>query len=143
MHTISVNVVDWCVNRNVKTVHIGNPAGVREKDCGRKHNQRMGQWAFGELRRMLEYKLKRRGIKLIPDEETGTSGTCPECAEYTKQTCRIYKCGKCGYKGSHRDVIGATGILDKSVNGSFTKGRKLPEKVKYLRPKVVTPKKAA
>lgn len=55
----------------------------------------MGQWAFGELRRMLEYKLKRRGIKLIPDEETGTSGTCPECAEYTKQTGRIYKCGKC------------------------------------------------
>ena len=143
MHTISAIVAKWCFKHNVKTIYIGNPEGVRKKDCGKKHNQRMSQWAFGELRRMLEYKLKRHGIKMMSDDERGTSGTCPACGEYTKQTGRTYKCGKCGFTGPHRDVVGASGILDKSINGKFTKGRKLPKKVEYMRPKVVTPKKAA
>lgn len=143
MHTISAIVVKWCLEHNIKTVYIGNPEGVRKKDCGKKHNQRMSQWTFGKLREFLEYKLKRRGIKLISVDERGTSGTCPDCGEYTKQTSRTYKCGKCGFTGQHRDVVGASGILDKSVNGGFTKGRKLPEKVEYARTKVVTPKKAA
>ena len=143
MHAISITVARWCLERNIKTVYIGNPEGIRKKDCGKKHNQRMSQWAFGKLQNLLEYKLKRHGIKLIPVDERGTTGACPECGEYTKQTGRTYKCGKCGFTGQHRDVVGASGILDKSVNGKFTKGRELPEKVEYTRPKVVTPKKAA
>lgn len=143
MHTISAIIAKWCFNHNVKTVYIGNPEGVREKDCGRKHNQRINQWAFGKLHKLLEYKLKRHGIKLVPLDERGTSGTCPVCGVYTKQAGRTYKCGNCGFAGPHRDVAGASGILDKAVNGNFTKGRKLPEKVKYMRPRVVTLKKAA
>ncbi|OAT79480.1 transposase [Desulfotomaculum copahuensis] len=145
LHTISANTARWCLQRNVNTVYIGNPEGVRKKDCGRKHNQRMGQWAFGKLRGLLEYKLKRHGIELIPVDECGTSGTCPVCGEYTKQTGRVYRCGNasCGFTGIHRDVLGASGILDKSVNGGFTKGRKLPVTVDYLRPKVLAPKRAA
>jgi len=143
MHTISAIITKWCLNRKVSTVYIGNPDGVRKKDCGRKHNQRISQWAFGELRKMLEYKLNRHGIKLVSEDERGTSGTCPACAKYTKQAGRTYKCSKCGFTGTHRDVVGASGILDKSVNGKFTKSRKLPKKVEYTRPKVVTPKKAA
>lgn len=143
MHTISAIAARWCLDHNVKTVYIGNPEGVRKKDSGRNHNQRMSQWAFGKLRELLEYKLKRHGIKLVSVDERSTSGTCPECSEYTWQTGRTYKCGKCGFTGQHRDVIGASGILDKSVNDTFTKGRKLPEKVEYTRPKVVTQKKAA
>ena len=139
MHTISAQVATWCSDHNISRVYIGDPSGVREKDCGRKHNQRMSQWPFGELRRMLEYKLKRLGVKLVKIEERGTSGTCPKCAEYTKQTGRIYRCGRCGFTGAHRDVIGASGILDKSVNGKFTRDRRLPERVEYSRPKVLAP----
>jgi putative transposase len=40
-------------------------------------------------------------------------------------------------------MVGASGILDKSVNGKFTKGRKLPEKVEYARLKVLALKKTA
>jgi putative transposase len=36
-------------------------------------------------------------------------------------------------------VIGASGILDKSVNGKFTRDRRLPERVEYSRPKVLAP----
>lgn len=97
------------------------------------------EWPFGKLRGMLEYKLKRLGVKLVKVDERGTSGACPVCAEYTKQNGRIYKCSHCGFTGAHRDVIGASGILDKSANGGFTKGRRLPEQVVYSRPKVLTP----
>lgn len=145
LHTISVNAARWCLQRNVKTVYTGNPQGVREKNCGRKHNQRMSQWAFGKLRDLLEYKFKRHGIELIPVDERGTSGTCPVCGEYTRQTGRVYRCGNasCGLTGIHRDVLGAGGILDKSINGRFTKGRKMPASVDYLRPKTLAPKRAA
>ncbi|WP_018086861.1 RNA-guided endonuclease InsQ/TnpB family protein [Desulfurispora thermophila] len=145
LHNISTNAVRWCMERNVKTVYIGNPEGVRKKDCGKKHNQRISQWAFGKLRDMLEYKLKRHGIELIPVDERGTSGTCPVCGEYTKQTGRVYRCGNasCGFTGIHRDVLGASGILDKSVNGGFTNGRKLPLMVDYLRPMVLAPQRVA
>jgi len=143
LHAVSAEAVRWCVARGISTVYVGDPSGVREKNCGRKHNQRMSQWSFGKLRRLLEYKLKRHGIKLIPVDEGGTSGTCPVCTTYTKQSGRTYRCGNkdCGLKGAHRDVVGASGILDKSVSGSFTKGRTLPSKVEYSRPRVLTPKK--
>ncbi|SHJ38873.1 transposase, IS605 OrfB family, central region [Desulfofundulus thermosubterraneus DSM 16057] len=145
LHTISARAVRWCLKRSVKTVYIGNPEGVRERDCGRHHNQRMGQWAFGKLRDLLAYKLKRHGIELIPVDERGTSGTCPVCGEYTRQTGRVYRCGNasCGFTGIHRDVLGASGILDKALDGSFTRGRRLPGKVEYLRPQVLAPQKAA
>ncbi|MCL6477090.1 MAG: transposase [Peptococcaceae bacterium] len=136
LHAISAIVVSWCKERNVKKLFYGDPSGVRDRDCGRKHNQRMSQWPFGWLRKLVEYKLKRHGIELEKKEEHGTTGTCPECAEYTKQTGRVYKCGnkECGFAGAHRDVVGASGILDVNLNGRFTKGRKLPEKVVYVRP---------
>ena len=145
LHAISAEAVRWCIDRGVTTVYVGDPSGVREKQCGRKHNQRMSQWTFGKLRRLLEYKLKRYGIKLESVDERGTSGTCPVCGEYTKQSGRNYRCSNkdCGFKGAHRDVVGASGILDKSVNGNLTKGRVLPSKVKYSRPLVLAPQKKA
>lgn len=145
LYSIFAQAVRWCLERSVKVVCIGDPEGVREKDCGRHHNQRMGQWVFGRLRNLLEYKLKRYGIELIQVDEHGTSGTCPVYGEYTKQTGRVFRCGNasCGFSGIHRDVVGASGILDKAVNGNFTKGRRLPGKVEYLRPQVLAPQKAA
>ncbi|MGB9846919.1 MAG: RNA-guided endonuclease TnpB family protein, partial [Desulfotomaculales bacterium] len=136
LHAISAIVVRWCKERNVKKLFYGDPSGVRDRDCGKKHNQRMGQWPFGWLRKLVGYKLKRHGITLEKKEERGTSGTCPKCAEYTKQTGRIYRCGnkECGFTGVHRDVVGASGILDVNLNGEFTKNRRLPKKVVYVRP---------
>ncbi|WP_338833964.1 IS200/IS605 family accessory protein TnpB-related protein [Neomoorella humiferrea] len=63
-HAITKIATDWCLQRRVKKVYIGDPQGVREQDCGRYHNQRMSQWSFGRLRNLLEYKLKRHGITL-------------------------------------------------------------------------------
>ncbi len=142
LHAISVEAVRWCIAREITTVYVGDPSGVRDKNCGRKHNQRMSQWTFGKLKRLLEYKLKRHGSKLVTIDERGTSGTCPACTEYTKQSGRTYLCAndKCGFKGAHRDVVGASGILDKAVNGTFTKGRALPATVVYSRPRVLAPR---
>lgn len=90
LHAISASAVRWCLGRSVRTVYIGNPEGVRERDCGRKHNQRMGQWALGKLRDLLAYKLKRHGIELIPVDERGTSGTCPVCGGGTPDRLGAY-----------------------------------------------------
>ncbi|MDH7479354.1 MAG: transposase [Syntrophomonadaceae bacterium] len=140
-HAITKIAVDWCLEHGVKKVYYGDPQGVREQDCGRHHNQRMGQWSYGRLHDLLEYKLKRHGISLEKIEERGTSGTCPACGEYTKQFGRVYRCGnrECGFSGVHRDVVGATGILELAVKGQFTPDRRLPQTVKYSRPAVIAP----
>ncbi|SMB99562.1 putative transposase [Thermanaeromonas toyohensis ToBE] len=138
-HAITKMAVDWCVERGMKKVYIGDPQGVRKQDCGRYHNQRMHQWDFGRLRDFLGYKLNRHGIALEQIKEGSTSGTCPVCGHYTKQSGRVFRCGNCGFSGVHRDVVGASGILDLAVNGRFTEGRDLPRKVVYLRPSVLAP----
>jgi putative transposase len=140
-HAITKIAVDWCLEHGVKKVYYGDPRGVRERDCGPHHNQRMAQWSFGRLYDLLEYKLKRHGISLKKIEERGTSGTCPACGKYTKQFGRVYQCGnrECGFSGVHRDVVGATGILNLVVRGHFTPGRRLLDKVMYFRPAVIAP----
>jgi hypothetical protein len=32
----------------VDAVFMGNPDGVRTKNCGKRHNQRMAQWEYGK-----------------------------------------------------------------------------------------------
>lgn len=124
----------WCAAHDAGVVYLGNPDGVREKDAGKRHNQRMGQWTYGRVAKLLEYKLKRRSIELKLVDERGTSGTCPGCGKYSKQHGRVFKCSHCGFTGPHRDVVGASGILVKAANGEFKPGRKLPQKITYLRP---------
>lgn len=133
-HAGTAKAVRWCVNHHAGVVYLGDPDGVRDNAQGNRHNQRMGQWTYGRTAELLKYKLRRLGIKLTLVDERGTSGTCPKCGQYSKQHGRVFKCSHCGFSGAHRDVVGASGILDKSVNGGFTVNRLLPRSVTYLRP---------
>jgi len=50
LHAISAEAVRWCMDRKITTVYVGDPSGVREKNCGRKHNQRLNTY----LRRVVD-----------------------------------------------------------------------------------------
>ncbi len=61
-HQATRQVVEFCKTHDVDTVFIGNPDGVRNKNCGKKHNQRMAQWEYGKDLDYLTYKFKIAGI---------------------------------------------------------------------------------
>ena len=47
-HKGTRQVVTFCKAHEVESVFVGNPDGVRRKNSGRHHNQRMSQWEYGK-----------------------------------------------------------------------------------------------
>ncbi|RMF24486.1 MAG: transposase, partial [Cyanobacteria bacterium J083] len=68
-HNCTRQVVEFCQTHDVDTVFIGNPDGVRKKNCGRRHNQRMAQWEYGKDLDYLTYKFKMAGISVLTGSE--------------------------------------------------------------------------
>jgi putative transposase len=122
LHKTTKQFVDWCVKQGVSDVHMGNPEGVqkntrKKKRATRKQAQRLSNWSFGKVKKYLQYKLARKGIKLQEVEEAYTSQTCPVCKKRQKVSSRNYRCS-CGYH-EHRDTHGARNILAKSLYGEM------------------------
>ena len=129
-HQATRLVVEFCQTHGVDTVFIGNPDGVRKKNCGKRHNQRMAQWEYGKDIDYLTYKFKMAGISVLTGSERGTSSTCPECGHRHKPRGRTWNCPKCSYRKKHRDI---TGSLNMHIL-AFGEKAKYPETIKYLRP---------
>ncbi len=131
-HQATRQVVEFGKTHDVDTVFIGNPDGVRKKNCGKRHNQRMAQWEYGKDIDYLTYKFKMAGISVLTGSERGTSSTCPECGHRHKPKGRTWNCPnpKCSYKKKHRDI---TGSLNMHLL-AFGEKAKYPEDIKYLRP---------
>lgn len=131
-HQATRQVVEFCKTHDVDTVFIGNPDGVRKKNCGKRHNQRMAQWEYGKDLSYFTHKFKMAGIPVLTGSERGTSSTCPECGHLHKPRGRTWNCPKkeCSYKKKHRDI---TGSLNMHLL-AFGEKAKYPEEIKYLRP---------
>jgi len=84
---------------------------VRRISYGKKANQRLHQWAYGEFARMIKYKARLHGMTVKRVGEAYTSQTCPSCGNRKKPNGREYTCS-CGFKG-HRDIVGAANIRQK------------------------------
>jgi putative transposase len=64
LHKRSRIVADFCKNNNVKTLYIGDTNGVRNKDCGKIHNQRLSNWEIGQHFRYINYKCLEIGTEV-------------------------------------------------------------------------------
>ena len=124
-------VIQFCADHGAKEIWVGNPDGVRKRNCGRKHNRRMALWEYGEDLRLLEDKALRAGMTFGKGDERGTSSTCPQCGHRHKPKGRQWRCPKCSFQG-HRDVVGAFNMHAKAYPG--TPVPDFPREVTYLRP---------
>ena len=112
-HKITSRFVSACKSKKVETIVIGDIKHIRQSiDYGSKINQKLHQWAFGEITKMITYKAKAIGIQVDFQDESYTSQTCPSCGYRKKPKKRAYSCPKCKWHG-HRDVVGASNILTK------------------------------
>lgn len=128
-------VVDFCAAEGVGKVFIGDPHGVRRKNNGRKHNQRMAQWEYGRDKNYLAQKLNREGIASFTGSERGTSSRCPQCGHKHKPRGRWWSCKACGFQG-HRDLVGSVNMHE----DNFEKLTLFPslKDVTYLRPSAIS-----
>ena len=115
-HKITSRFVSDCKKAKADTIVIGNLKGIRDRaKFSKKSSQKIHQWAFARIASMIEYKAELAGIKVVFEDESYTSQTCPNCGHRHKPRNRNYHCKACGYK-YHRDGVGAINIW-KKVSG--------------------------
>ncbi len=128
-HKATRQVIGFCVEHEVGSLFIGNPAGVRNRDNGRHHNQRMALWEYGKDIDYLTHKAKAAHISCFTGSERGTSSQCPCCGHKHKPKGRNWVCRTCGFTG-HRDLVGSVN-MHRLAYGSQVM---FPRSVTYLRP---------
>ncbi len=128
-HKATRQVIDFCVTNEVGTLFIGNPRGVRNRDYGRHHNQRMALWEYGRDIDYLSHKAKAAHISCFTGSERGTSSQCPCCGHKHKPKGRNWACRVCGFQG-HRDLVGSANMHLLAFGTQV----KFPRSVTYLRP---------
>jgi putative transposase len=131
-HKATRAVIDFCMEHEVGTLFIGNPHGVRNRETGRHHNQRMSLWEYGRDIAYLTHKSKHARISCSTGSERGTSSRCPRCGHKHKPSGRNWACRACGFTG-HRDLVGSINMHQLAF-GTHTK---FPRSFTYLRPGLV------
>jgi putative transposase len=140
LHKVSRETINWCKEKNVGTLAIGNVRNVADKTKeqkrlnreNRQNRQKISGWAHGMLRNYLGYKAEESGIG-VQDRvsEKYTSQTCPICGHRYKPKGRNYKCSKCGFVFS-RDGVGCSNILSRFLYDELC--RIIPKIQKYRHP---------
>ena len=72
-HQGTRKVITFCQQHQVGNLFIGNPEGVRRRNRGRHHNQRLSGWQYGQDISYLSYKAKAASIASFTGSERGTS----------------------------------------------------------------------
>jgi putative transposase len=130
-HKASRQVINFCVEHEVGTVFVGNPHGVRNRDTGKHHNQRMSLWEYGKDIDYLTHKAKQAHISCFTGSERGTSSQCPCCGYKQKPKGRNWVCRACGFTG-HRDLVGSVNMHQLAYGSQV----RFPRSFTYLRPGV-------
>ena len=128
-HKGTRQVVDFCKERGVESIFVGNPDGVRRKNSGRHHNQRMSQWEYGKDIQYLQQKSEQDRIVCFTGDERGTSSRCPVCGHRHKPKGRNWRCKACGFEG-HRDIVGAVNMHPIAYGQVVP----FPQRITYHRP---------
>ena len=117
LHTSSKRIVDYCVDNEINTVIIGDIKGIRENnDIGKINNQKLHSLPFNQFYDKLSYKLRMKGIDLIYQKESYSSGCSPKSPDVSKEYYSKSKRIKRGlYKENNTiynsDSVGAYNIM--------------------------------
>jgi putative transposase len=115
LHKSTTKPVSTLHESGVQTVALGDVRDIRKGlDYGTKTNQKLHQWAHGEVRHLLTYKAERLGMRVVLIPERYTTQTCPACKRRHKPSGREYRC-RCGFR-YHRDGVGSWNIRQKYLD---------------------------
>ena len=122
MHKISSYIVNELIKNDIDTLIVGNNVGIKQGiNMGSVNNQNYVSIPYYKLRKMLEYKCKRVGIRYIETEESYTSKCSFLDMEGMKEQV-IYK-GTRKHRGLFIDSCGNK--INADLNGSLNIIRKV------------------
>jgi putative transposase len=108
---------------NVSHIFVGDVKGIREEaNWGRKGNKLLhNYWAFDAVYNKINNKSEEYGMDYDRDTEEESSQKCPICGDIDRRNKkdRIFICHLCGHF-DHRDIVGATNILDNGMCSHLT-----------------------
>ena len=134
LHKASRQVVEFCKTEKVAHISVGDVRDIANGiDKGRRQNQRMSQWAHGQMVRYVTYKARNYGASVTQDPENDSTKTCCMCGHVlpTAPRGRVYSCPGCGSKHS-RDGNGGANICSRKRYGVYAKVHLA--KLTYLQP---------
>jgi putative transposase len=121
-HKVSRAVIDFAVERKAGTIVIGDVRDAADRvNIGHKNNQKVSQWAHGQLRRYISYKAAMVGMDTVLQNERYTTKTCPCCGKRNSCKGRVYRCTDCRWTGSRDGQVGAPNILSNYLYGELAR----------------------
>ena len=118
-HVLSKSIVSKAKESD-RGIALEDLKGIRErtgKRLRRSQGGRHGKWAFGELRRFLEYKARLAGVPLVCVDAAYTSQECNECGHCERTNRRSqseFVCKGCGHV-AHADTNAALNIRSRAA----------------------------
>ena len=116
LHTISKGIITQAKKSNIKTIVAGDITDIRkDKNFGKRNNQKLHSWSFSKLIQQIEYKSILSGIRFVRVSEMNTSKTCSICGIIRKNSRvkrGLYRCKICSNL-INADINGAKNILKK------------------------------
>jgi putative transposase len=114
LHSFTRALVSDADARGVSTIIVGDLTDIRDgKNWGDSGNQQLHTRPFDKIIRMLTYKARLKGIRVVKEPEDYTSQTCCMCGTICKSNRvhrGLYVCNQCGAV-INADVNGAINIL--------------------------------
>jgi putative transposase len=124
-HRISKNLVAKAKDTG-RGIALEDLTGIRDRLRFRKpQRDRMGGWAFFQLRTMIEYKARLAGVFVAAVDPRNTSRTCSACGHLAKSSRKSqaeFRCVSCGHS-IHADFNAALNVRARaSVNTPMVTG---------------------
>jgi putative transposase len=121
-HKLTSRLINTLHREGVEKLVIGDVRTIRRGlDKSSMADQKLHQRSFGSIRHQLTYQAERLEMRVVLQEESYSSRTCPVCGHRRKSSPRgrVFGCinTTCKWQG-HRDGVGAANIRAKD-RGEF------------------------
>jgi putative transposase len=139
LHQAARKVVTFCQSEVVTHIAVGDVRDIQTGvSLGKRTNQKISQWPYGQFARYLREKAARLGMSVEWIDESYSTRTCSVSGHVQPSSPRgrRFRCSGCGAR-VHRDVNGSANICSKAVHGRYSHVQAAT--VKYLRPIGVAP----
>ncbi|MEM3426500.1 MAG: transposase, partial [Thermoproteota archaeon] len=124
---ISREIVDEALETDAM-IAMGNLKGIRENDKGKRFNRKLNGFPYYRLSKLIEYKARWLGIKVVKVNERNTSKLCHRCGRKGIRKGSLFKCPGCNY-ACNADYNGAVNIMKRAMGYMLMAGAGLTQPI--------------